>query len=107
MLLFLVTGNQLIICKEMFIRHMFNMECCTLILHDRVSLKSFRGNSGKKKVILYFSEADYQKRGLSFSWVQGHDLHRNYVMVVILFSLLFTYENLILNLNYIGKTQLP
>ena len=53
-------------------------------------------------MVLYFSEADYQKRGAQF-FLGGRDkgcgLHRNYVMVVILLSLLFNYDNLIFKLH--------
>ena len=41
MLIFLLTGSQLIFCKEVFGSHLFNMECCTLALHGRGSLESF------------------------------------------------------------------
>ena len=54
MLTFLLTGNQLIFCKEVFSSHMFNMECCTLTLHDRGTLKSFRGDSGKGEAWCWF-----------------------------------------------------
>ena len=45
-----------------------------------------------------FFEVDCQKRGLNFSW-WGYDLHRNYVMVVILSSFLCNYDNLTLKLH--------
>ena len=53
-------------------------------------------------MVLYFSEADYQKRGAQFflgGGDKGCGFHRNYVMVVILLSLLFNYDNLIFKLH--------
>ena len=49
-------------------------------------------------VALYFLEADCQKRGLNF-FLWGYDLHRNYVMVVILLPFLFNFDNLTLKLH--------
>ena len=65
---------------------MFNVECCKL--HDRLSLKFFRG--------MLLNE--HQKRGLSFSW-GGCDLHRNYGMVVVLLSSFCNYDNMTLKLH--------
>ena len=67
------------------------MECCTLTLHDRGSLKPFRGGSSKGEGCFFL-----------YSWRGGttcDDLHRNYGMEVILLSLLFNYDNLILKLH--------
>ena len=52
-------------------------------------------------MVLHFSEADYQKREAQFflGGDRGCGLHRNYVMVVILLSLLFNYDNLIFKLH--------
>ena len=83
---------------------MFNMECCTLTVHDRGSLKSFRGDSGKREAWWFcmFLRETTRKEGSIFlggGWDRGCGLHRNYVMVVILLSLLFNYDNLIFKLH--------
>ena len=55
-------------------------------------------------MVLYFSEADYQKRGLNFFLGEGVGgkgavASIETVMVVILLSLLFNYDNLIFKLH--------
>ena len=55
-------------------------------------------------MVLYFSEADYQKRGLNFFFGgglggKGAVASIETVMVVILLSLLFNYDNLIFKLH--------
>ena len=47
----------------------FNMECCKLKLHDRGSLKSFRGDFSKGKVWWFsvFLRQTARKGGLNFS----------------------------------------
>ena len=47
-------------------------------------------------MVLYFSEADCQKRGGSI-FLEGCDFHRNYGMVLL--SFLCNYDNLTLKLN--------
>ena len=80
------------------------MECCTLTVHDRGSLKSFRGDSGKREAWWFciFLRQTTRKEGSNFwgdGWDMGCGLLRNYVMVVILLSLLFNYDNLIFKLH--------
>ena len=64
-------------------------------------------------MVLYFSEGDCQKRGAQFFLGKGGgrggggcDLHRNYNIVVILLSLLFNYDNLILKLHQKKRSYL-
>ena len=47
---------------------MFNMECCTLTLHDRGSLKSFRGDSGREEAwwLCIFLTQTARTEGLNF-----------------------------------------
>ena len=86
---------------------MFNMECCTLTIHDRGSLKSFRGDSDKRKAGWFsiFVRQATRKEGRSiFLGGRGEggracSLQRNYVMVVIFLFLLFNYDNLTFKLH--------
>ena len=108
MLTFLLTGNQLILCKEVFSSHMFNLECCTLTVHDRGSLKSFKGDSdqGEAWRFCIFLRQTARKGGSNFHGGRSCDLHRNYGVVIILLSLLVNYDHLILKLHQ-KKRQLP
>ena len=44
-----------------------------------------------------------EKGGSIFLGMRDCDLHRNYIMVVILLSLLFSYDNLILKRSYLDE----
>ena len=49
--------------------------------------------------LVFFWGRLLEKGSSIFLWVKGCDLHRNYSMVVILLSLIFNYDNLILKLH--------
>ena len=77
--------------------------------YDRGSLKSFRGGSGKEEACFFciFLRQAARKGELNFSLGgRGCDLHRNYGMEVILLSLLFNYDNLILKLHQKKRSYL-
>ena len=76
---------------------MFNVECFTL--HDRGSLKFFRGIllNGHPGGFVFFS-GRLPEKGAQF-FLGGCDLHRNCGMVVTSFSFLYNYGNLALELH--------
>ena len=75
---------------------MFNVQCCKL--HDRWSLKIFRGIllNGDPGVFVFFWGGLPEEGAQLF--LEGCEIRRNYGMVVILLSLLCNYDNSTLKL---------
>ena len=79
---------------------MFNVECCKL--HDRWSLKFFRGMllNGLSGGFAFFWDG-LPEKGAQF-FLGECDLYRNYGMVVILLSFLY-YDSLALKLHQVKR----
>ena len=76
---------------------MFNLECWKI--HGRWSLKSFTGMLLKEHPGGFvFFWAGLSEKGAQF-FLGGHELHKNYVMVVILLSFSSNFGNLTLKLH--------